>query len=158
MNKTIEKCKQDFKQVFPDIEIPKIEWNNRLKLCGGRIRFNKRNENIEILNIELNKKLLDTEEKLESTLKHELAHLAELKKFGKGGHGNTWAICMKMLGLKPNIYHNYSLKNLKGYHEYKCSGCPENGTRYYSTRKKNRIQRGLIILKCTKCKTKIKKA
>lgn len=150
-NNIINQCKQEFKKVYPDVEIPPITSNNRLKLCGGRVLFTRKNKQIEVNKIELNTKLLNTAERLKSTLMHELAHVAELALFGNGGHGRTWQRCMNDLGLTPNKYHDYDLSILNGYHKAYCD-CK---TRTVSTRKKNRMLRGEITLRCNSCKEKV---
>lgn len=107
--------------------VPKLTWKN-LRVTAG-IAFYHRRE------IVLSTLVLNTQERLESTLKHEYAHLLAVSRHGlkKGaGHGAAWRQAMRDLGLKPVVHHNYEVQR-------------------NSTRQK-------VVYRCMKCGTKVDRA
>lgn len=104
----IFKCKQKVQQVYslPIHDLPKIVWNDKMRSTAGKIWYNRGI-------IELNPHLLDTPEKLESTLMHELAHFVAYCNYESRGHGKLWKKVMVELGQKPDRCHSYDTSQVK---------------------------------------------
>lgn len=71
--------------------------------------------------------VLDTEEKLRSTLIHEYAHLLAFARAGRKGwgHGPAWRQAMQDLGQSPEVYHRYPVQRNKPRQavRYRCERC-----------------------------------
>jgi predicted SprT family Zn-dependent metalloprotease len=106
--------------------VPKLTWK-RLRVTAG-IAYFRRSE------IVLSSLVLIDEERLQSTLTHEYAHLLAFKRHGmKGaGHGQPWRQAMVDLGLEPIVHHDYEVQR-------------------NATRQK-------VVYRCIKCGTKLDRA
>jgi predicted SprT family Zn-dependent metalloprotease len=154
MNKQeiINKCVSDFKKVYPEITIPPIVWNSSLRTCAGRVK-SRRAQRISI-RVELNPHLLTDEERLVRTLMHELAHVAEVSKFGNGGHGSTWQHCMVALGRDPIRCHSYEVEHLRKKQNRVNAKCA--CTTHAITRiRANRMKSGKTTYSCKMCSTRL---
>jgi len=71
--------------------------------------------------------ILDTEAKLDSTFKHEYAHLLAYARQGKkgAGHGPAWQQAMRDLGEEPVVHHRYEVNRNQPRQQvlYKCKRC-----------------------------------
>jgi SprT protein len=121
--------------------------------------------------IRLNKEILSnplhTEDMAYHTVGHELAHLLvsflykrhmiknHLRTIPKS-HGAEWKAIMKLLGLKPNRTHNYTVKKVRRTMkiDYTCDCRIHKITRY----RHNQCLNFGFNLKCNKCKTMLKVA
>jgi len=129
MKHIIEQCIAEFKVKYPEVAIPSIKFNGRLRRTGGRAMFNRRDK--PPVRIELSSQYLTTEERVKDVLMHELAHVVA----GIGaGHGPDWVKVMDTLGYKPEVTHNYKI-------EFACPSCnlkhlrqlPKKGYRWLCT-------------------------
>ena len=104
---------------FPMGYRPHLHWK-RLRVSAGMAYF-------RLKAIGLSVALLDDEQKLESTLKHEYAHLLAYHRHGRKGvgHGEPWRRAMHDLGVKPEVYHRYEVqRNTKRQQvSYLCQRC-----------------------------------
>jgi len=77
--------------------------------------------------IGLSSRVLDTEEKMRSTLIHEYAHLLAVHRHGRkaANHGPHWQITMRELGAEPVVRHRYDVERNKPRQkvEYRCQRC-----------------------------------
>lgn len=68
-------------------------------------------------------------ERLESTFKHEYAHLLAHQRHGRAGmnHGPAWRRAMADLGEKPDVYHRYDVERNASRQNvvYRCGTCGE---------------------------------
>lgn len=111
----IDKCLTQFETIYPDVKVPRIEWCTRMRTTAGKVKFNM--ETREVKCIVLNQNLLTEESQIESTLMHELAHVADWYVYRKCGHGRTWRHVMIKLGRNPRRCHNYDTSSLKRKHK-----------------------------------------
>lgn len=98
---------------------PVIEWRN-LRVTAGLADFKHRK-------IILSRLLLNNKERLESTLKHEYAHLLAFARHGRkgAGHGAAWKRAMADLGLDARVHHTYEVSRNQARQEigYRCAAC-----------------------------------
>ncbi len=77
--------------------------------------------------IGLSSKILDTEEKVRSTLVHEYAHLLAVDRHGRkaASHGPIWRQTMIELGAEPTVRHRYEVERNQPRQkvEYRCVKC-----------------------------------
>lgn len=77
--------------------------------------------------IGLSSRILDTEEKLRSTLIHEYAHLLAVDRHGKkaANHGLYWQHTMHELGAEPIVRHKYDVERNQPKQKvtYRCTKC-----------------------------------
>lgn len=75
----------------------------------------------------LGPRVLNTQEKLVSTLKHEFAHLLAVDRHGlRGrGHGAAWTQAMADLGEPREVYHRYEVRRnqARSLAIYRCERC-----------------------------------
>lgn len=106
-------------ETFPIGYRPSLVWKG-LRVSAGMAYFRAKT-------IGLSRNILDTEEKLEITLKHEYAHLMAYARHGRKGvgHGDAWKQAMADLGVKAEVRHRYEvLRNEKRQQvSYLCTRC-----------------------------------
>lgn len=142
---TMKKCVAKFKSIY-NTNIPPIRWNKRLQTVAGKVRF----KNFRCHVIELNPRLLITPERLESTLMHELAHVAAINLYQSRGHGKVWKQCMIRLGRDPRRCHNYEeAKKIRRKQERFTVACDCREYNFTKTRI-NKIKRG-VTYTCRSC-------
>jgi len=84
---------------------PKLEWR-RFRTTAGIADFNQ-------WRIGLSMHVLNTEERVNITLRHEFAHLLAFSRFGRQegrGHGPAWRQAMCDVGLDPRVTHQYEVQ------------------------------------------------
>lgn len=90
---------------------------------------------------------------IDSTVGHEVAHLASWRKYGPAGrgHGEHWKTCMRIIGQEPRRTHQYDVTNSRvgKVFPYKCA-CK---TYQLSARRHRRAVLGGYT--CLHCKTKL---
>jgi predicted SprT family Zn-dependent metalloprotease len=104
---------------FPMDYRPVLIWKG-MRVSAGMAYFQKGSIGLSI-------PLLDSEERLISTLKHEYAHLLAYSRHGRKGtgHGIHWRNAMVELGEKPEVHHRYEVERNKPRQEvlYVCKKC-----------------------------------
>src|ERR1041385_4464980 len=99
--------------------IPHLTWK-KLRVTAG-LAFYHRKE------IVLSSLVLNTVERLDSTLRHEYAHLLAVERHGMraSGHGPAWRQAMVDLGLSPVVHHNYEVQRNSTRQKvvYRCMKC-----------------------------------
>lgn len=104
---------------FPLKKATYLEWRNYRTTAGMA--------NYTTNAIQLSSQILTTEERLDSTLKHEYAHLLAFSRAGlKGrGHGSHWQKAMADLGEPPEVRHRYECERNQARQQvlYKCTKC-----------------------------------
>lgn len=116
--------------------VPKLVWKN-LRVSAGIAKYQERT-------IVLSKAIVTDEERLNSTLKHEYAHLLAVARYGRraAGHGWQWKETMVELGEEPEVRHCYPVIRNGQRQEvgYRCRRCGSlltrnrrlpRGKRYY---------------------------
>lgn len=107
---------------FPLSYVPVIRWKG-LRVSAGMAYY--RTGTIGLSSI-----ILDTPEKLRSTLLHEYAHLLAVERHGRkaANHGVYWKQAMIDLGLEPKVRHNYECaRNApRQVVVYRCQRCGAN--------------------------------
>ena len=90
---------------YPCIQFayPAIVYNKRLKTTAGRAFFDSNPQFIDICNDMVWE---HTNQMIEETIPHELAHLAAYTAFGDSGHGKGWREVMAFLNKEANRCHN----------------------------------------------------
>lgn len=92
--------------------------------------------------IRLSLTLMDSEERVEITLKHEYAHMLAVDRHGikARGHGPHWRAAMADLGLDPEVHHRYDCKRNQARQrvEYRCEKC---GAKLHRARRLPRFKR-----------------
>jgi SprT protein len=77
--------------------------------------------------IGLSSLILDTPERLDSTLRHEYAHLLAYARHGRkgAGHGPAWQQAMVDLGEEPVVHHRYEVHRNQARQQvlYVCKRC-----------------------------------
>lgn len=111
----IDKVVSEFKTVFPDVEVPTISWNPRMRSVAGKVRVDLKMR--KAIWIQLNPHLLQNDSDLERTLMHELCHVADCVLYGQRGHGRTWKHCMRLVGRQPERCHQYDTSHVKRRHK-----------------------------------------
>ena len=101
----LEELNEEYNAEF---DFPKLEW----VVCGttaGRAWLQQ-------WRIQLNEQLCkeNTEDFMNDTIPHEVAHLVAYKVFGDDGHGEGWRSVMRALGLNPTRCHDYNTRNVNG--------------------------------------------
>ena len=95
-----------------------------------------------------------TEEVLNNTVAHEIAHLIAIELYGEEGrgHGSEWKSVMRALGVPAEIYHDMKLScnNNKPTVHCKCSSHVVSKITY------NRIRDGLRLFRCKSCGGKVR--
>lgn len=96
-----------------------------------------------------------SEDDIINTLKHEMAHLLAWVYYNERGHGSCWKGIMIRLGGSTNRCHNMNLPYARKMSKikYACSCMEHEVTTIIS----NRLEKGLSIYKCKKCKTPLHK-
>jgi len=109
-----------------------VTWNTRLRTTAGYCRFKwlgKPGGLLDVKSIDLNPRLLDTEDKIIDTLIHEMVH-GWLTHVTNKDHGHNWQFKAKMdqiLGWKPcHNYHSYDVSGLAEKRRIACH-CPNCG-------------------------------
>lgn len=148
MENDIKNLVSQFNRIFPGVSVPPIKWNKRLGVTAGRVIYKKSSK--LPLEVQLNPHLLTDIEKLRLTLLHELAHVADLIKYGNGGHGKTWKLCMRLLGLEPRIYHTYDVSHVKRAVTKVTVYC-ECRTHLISHVRARKIRNGVAKYRCNAC-------
>lgn len=99
----------------------------RVNLEWRRYRTTAGTANFETNTIALSTLVLDSDEKLTSTLIHEFAHLLCYDRHGRNGrgHGENWRRIMVELGQKPEVHHRYEVKRNQARQMcmYRCAKC-----------------------------------
>src|SRR5262245_54817128 len=99
--------------------IPRLIWKN-LRVSAGIAKYGTPT-------IVLSKVLLTDQDRMESTLKHEYAHLLAVHRHGKraAGHGRWWREAMRELGCEPTVRHDYAVERNGRRQEvgYRCKRC-----------------------------------
>ena len=109
-------------------DIPVI-WNARLRTTAGYCRYQMGNFRYRPVQIELNPRLLDTEDKISETLIHEMVHAWETQVTGRASkHGCTFQGKMdQIIGYRrSHTYHHYDTKDLHEDRQIKMI-CPTHG-------------------------------
>lgn len=94
-----------FRKEYPQLSplIPKVVLNNRLKTTAGRAFIEDNPQYID-LSTELFWEY--TEEFLQDTIPHELAHLVAYTIYGDSGHGKGWKSIIQQFGINTTRLHN----------------------------------------------------
>jgi len=121
---------------FPMTVPPKLVWK-ALRVSAGIAKYHPPT-------IVLSKSILTDMERMESTLRHEYAHLLAVARHGRkaAGHGRWWQEAMRDLGCEPKVRHSYPVERNQARQEvaYRCKRCGEvlkrnrrlaRGRRYY---------------------------
>lgn len=101
----IEACIEHFKAAWPDIEVPPIVYNGRLRRAVARFVFKRRERTPVKIDVSAEMLTFDSE-RFCQTLLHELAHVADLALYGNANHGFDWQLCMARLGVTPHRLYN----------------------------------------------------
>jgi SprT protein len=118
------KCRQWIKDLGV-VGIPQdiqVRWNSRMTTTAGYARF-------PAFVIDLNQHLKKYEEEIERTLKHELAHLLALAKYGVKieAHGAEWKYYCAKLGISDEtVRHRLQLgerRQVEKKYTYHCLNC-----------------------------------
>ena len=100
-------------------EAPRLVWKN-LRVSAGIAKYRPPT-------IVLSRILLTDGERMESTLRHEYAHLLAVHRHGKraAGHGRWWQEAMRELGCEPRVRHDYEVERNGRRQEvgYRCKRC-----------------------------------
>ncbi len=119
---------------FPLKYVPELKWK-RLRVSAGIAYY--RTGTIGLSSI-----ILDTPEKLRTTLLHEYAHLLAVERHGRkaANHGIFWKQAMLDLGLEPRVRHSYEVarNTAKQTVIYRCQRC---GNHIHRSRKLPRNRR-----------------
>ncbi len=112
---------------YPLRKKPDIVWR-RYRTTAGTADYNTWTINLSLI-------VLDDEVKLDSTLRHEYAHLLAYARFGPKhgrGHGPAWRSVMQEMGQTPDVRHCYTaLRNQRRQVVvYKCQKCGEHISRH----------------------------
>ena len=104
---------------LPLTYIPEIKWK-RLRVSAGMAYYRTGT-------IGLSSLILDTPEKLRSTLLHEYAHLLAVERHGRkaANHGVYWKQAMIDLGQEPKVRHSYECARNSARQKiiYRCKRC-----------------------------------
>jgi predicted SprT family Zn-dependent metalloprotease len=104
---------------FPMGYRPRLQWK-KLRVSAGVAYYG-------VGVIALSTVVLQSEEAVIETLRHEYAHLLAIFRYGKkaAGHGKEWKQAMLDLGLEPKIYHRYDVQRNKPRQTvtYQCARC-----------------------------------
>lgn len=104
---------------FPIGYTPKIAWR------GYRVSAGMAYYKTGIIG--LSKTVIQTEEQMQDTLKHEYAHLLAYKRHGRAGigHGDPWKQAMIDVGLQPKVRHCYEVQRNSPRQQvgYTCQRC-----------------------------------
>jgi SprT protein len=124
---------------FPLSRRPRLVWKN-LRVSAGIAKY-------EEPCIVLSRLLLTDLARMESTLRHEYAHLLAVDRHGRkaAGHGVFWREAMLELGCSPEVRHQYPVERNSRRQEvgYRCKRCGATfvrgrryprGRRYYHLR------------------------
>lgn len=129
-----------------------LEFKTKMGLVAGLAYSAK-------LRIVLNEKLFLANQKdfFENIIPHECCHIAQyiLYPDEEAEHGPHWKKLMRLLGLKPNVYHDLDVSAVDNkVHRYTC--CCNDGRRYHQIieSKHKKIQQGKV-LQCGGCGTRI---
>jgi predicted SprT family Zn-dependent metalloprotease len=119
---------------FPIGYRPVLVWK-RLRVSAGIAKYRERT-------IVLSRTILTDRERLDTTLKHEYAHLLAVARHGRkaAGHGPHWQAAMSDLGLEPAVRHQYEVvRNAKrqevGYRCRRCGALITRGRRLNGRRR-----------------------
>ncbi len=124
-----------------------VRWNPRMRSRAGLCSPGDSQ-------IELNPHILIAEKDFESTLVHELCHLAVSRRWPTSdAHGAKWKSLMEICGFKPERCHRLAVPQTHSHKkwEYLC-GCQ---THMVSTRLHNKLSKGYRY-KCLACGGKLK--
>jgi len=93
-----------FLKVYPQIqtEYPQVKLNNRLKSTAGRAFIENDPQYIDLCT-ELFWQY--TEQFVEDTIPHELAHLVAFTVYGDPGHGSGWKTVIHKMNISTNRCH-----------------------------------------------------
>lgn len=103
---------------FPMSKVPDLYWRKLPRSAG--------HANHRVWRIVLSCQVIQTEEQLSTTLRHEYAHLLAIDRHGIGaaGHGREWRNCMVEMGLPPERTHRYgTVKSSTRRVVYRCEKC-----------------------------------
>ncbi|MBI1756576.1 MAG: SprT-like domain-containing protein [Fimbriimonas ginsengisoli] len=99
--------------------VPRLVWK-RLRVTAGLAYYRQGA-------IALSSILIDSLERLETTLRHEYAHLMAYRRAGRRGfgHGEAWRAAMRELGEEPKVRHAYEVvrNNARQEVAYDCQRC-----------------------------------
>lgn len=117
----------DLLRDFPLPKRPCIVWR-RYRTTAGTADYNTWTINLSLI-------VLDDEVKLNSTLRHEYAHLLTYARFGPKhgrGHGPAWRMVMREMGQEPEVRHCYpaNRNQKRQVVVYKCQKCGERIARH----------------------------
>jgi predicted SprT family Zn-dependent metalloprotease len=152
LENTINECLEKFVLAFPRVIIPQIIWNPKMRSTAGKVRVNRNLKRVEW--IQLNPHLLNDCIKLERTLLHELAHVADFYVYNTVGHGRTWRHCMIKLGQEPSRCHNYDTSGLKRKHKRVAMIQCQCRTMEITSQRLKKIQSGRTYT-CLKCRQQL---
>ncbi|MBL8060734.1 MAG: SprT-like domain-containing protein [Chthonomonas sp.] len=112
---------------YPLPKPPAIVWR-RYRTTAGTADYNTWTINLSAV-------VLDDEAKLDSTLRHEYAHLLTFARYGPKhgrGHGPAWRSVMQEMGQTPDVRHCYSAQRNQKRQVviYKCLRCGEHISRH----------------------------
>ncbi|XP_053992700.1 uncharacterized protein LOC128883875 [Hylaeus volcanicus] len=120
---------QRFNETVFENQIPSstiIQWNSRLTRTAGQTMMT-RNQMVRTVQIQLSSRVIDKEERLQSTLLHEMCHAAQflLENEEQPAHGpgfQKWAKKARRLWpfIPVTITHNYEIHYPK---RYQCEAC-----------------------------------
>lgn len=95
----------------------RLEWSNRLTRTAGKAHYSRHLDGSEESRIELSAKVVDREERVRTTLSHEMCHLAAWRFDGNrdGGHGPEWTewarkVMLRYPGIKITPTHSYEIE------------------------------------------------
>jgi predicted SprT family Zn-dependent metalloprotease len=135
-----------------------VMWNTRLRTTAGRCWYKRREDNsrlIDVRKIDLNSRLLDTEEKLKRTLVHEMVHGWLAHKRGvRDGH--NWRFQEKMESIfgyrESHRFHTYDTSEVREQRKIEYH-CPVHGVIGHRARMPR--ERDLGRYSCNDCGNKV---
>ena len=112
---------------FPLPKVPNLVWR-RYRTTAGTADYNTWAINLSV-------HVLNDQAKLDSTLRHEYAHLLTFARYGRKrgtGHGPAWRSVMREMGQKPEVKHCFEAKRNQKRQVvvYKCQRCGEKMSRH----------------------------
>lgn len=129
---------------FPNnVDFPQLDFTLKGGVAGQAFRRNALRFNLYHLRYH-------TEEMINQTVPHEVAHLIVYANFPQAKpHGREWKEIMRLLGALPERCHSYSSDIRTKKWKYTCA-C--NTIRFLSTRRHNQIQKNKDCWHCGNCK------
>ena len=149
----------EYNNLYFNGEIPtyiSIVWNTNLRTTAGVCRYHQIGHGRWYPSrIELNPRLLDTEDKISQTLIHEMVHAWETQKTGRASnHGSMFQRKMdQIIGYRrSHTYHEYDTCGLREERKIEII-CPTHGV--VDHRARMPAEYNLSRYRCNKCNSKV---